>query len=163
MAIKTIFLDMDGVLVDFTNAAVEANCLDLKNRKVDWNILNALGPKFWEDLEWLNEGKKLYEFLVEFCKEHDIDLCILSAVGRTSGKEGKKLWLKKWNVKINPMNVYIVNRGTDKAKFADPESLLIDDYSKNINEFIQAGGEGVKFKNNAQETIDKIKEIFSKE
>lgn len=162
MIIKQIYLDLDGVLVNFIDAAVDASLLDIKSGKVDWNALHAMGTIFWENLEWLEEGRKLYDFLLGFTKEHDIDLCILTAVGLTSGKEGKLNWIKKQGIKINPLNVYIVNRGSDKKTFADHESLLIDDYGKNVNEFIQAGGEAIKFKKNTTEVINKIKELVSK-
>lgn len=158
--IKQVYLDMDGVLCGFEKAAVEAGVLDMKNRSVDWPTLKALGVKFWEELEWINEGKKLYDFLKTFCRKHKIDLCILSSIHSSSGKEGKKNWLKN-NTEINPMNVYIVNKANDKKSFADAESILIDDYSKNIQEFIQAGGNAFKFKYNAEEIIDKIKELVS--
>lgn len=158
--IKQIYLDMDGVLCGFEKAAVEANVLDLKTRKVDWPTLRALGTKFWAELEWINEGKKLYDFLKQFCREHKIDLCILSSIASSAGKEGKREWLTT-NTEINPMNFYIVSKGSDKKGFADSESILIDDYSKNIQEFIQAGGHAFKFKNNAEEIIDKVKEIVS--
>lgn len=158
--IKTVFLDMDGVICDFEKAAIELNVIDLKSRKVDFNALNAAGAKFWEQLEWKNEGKKLYEFLEEFCKDHSIDLCILSAVLTNEGKEGKKAWLKA-NTHINPMNIYIVRKGSDKNAFAADESLLIDDFGKNVRGFIQAGGHAIKFENNAEEVIKKIKELVS--
>lgn len=158
--IKTIFLDMDGVLCEFEKAALELNILDFKTRKVDWMTLNAVGAKFWEQLEWKNEGKKLYEFLERFCKVHEIDLCILSAVITNDGKEGKKTWLKA-NTHINPMNIYIVRKGADKNAFANEESLLIDDFGKNVRGFIQAGGHAIKFENDAEEVINKIKELVS--
>lgn len=158
--IKQIYVDMDGVLCDFEKAAVEAKVLDLKSRKVDWPTLRALGTKFWAELEWINEGKKLYDFLKTFTKEHKIDLCILSSVASSFGKEGKKEWLST-NTTINPMNFYIVNKPADKKDFADGESILIDDYGKNIQEFIHAGGHGIKFKNNAEEVIEKVKELVS--
>lgn len=158
--IKTIFLDMDGVITEFEKAAIELNILDLKSRKVDFNTLNAAGPRFWEQLEWKNEGKKLYEFLDGFCKDHNIDLCILSAVITNSGKEGKKAWVKA-NTHINPMNVYIVRKGQDKNAFADDEVLLIDDFGKNVRGFIQAGGHAIKFQNDAEEVIKKVKELVS--
>lgn len=151
---------MDGVICAFQEAAVELNILDLKTRTVDFNALNAAGAKFWEQLEWINEGKKLYEFLEEFCKDHQIDLCILSAVLTKEGKEGKKAWLKA-NTHINPMNVYIVRRGPDKDAFASEESLLIDDFGKNVRGFIQAGGNAIKFQNDAEEVIKKVKELVS--
>lgn len=158
--IKQIYLDLDNVLCGFKKAAVEAGVLDLKTQRVDFNTLKCLGEDFWIELEWINEGKKLYDFLEPFCREHRISLCVLSSIYMTCGKEGKKKWVSN-NTKINPLNVYIVNRGKDKVRFADSESVLIDDYSKNVQAFIQAGGHAYKFENDAGAIIAKIKDLVS--
>ncbi len=158
--IEQIYLDMDGVLCDFEKAAVEKNILDLKTRQVDWDTLRSEGATFWEELEWKSEGQKLYKFLELFCKEHKIDLCILSSVPGNAGKEGKRAWVKN-NTNIPSINVCVVNKAFMKQRYASETSLLIDDYSKNIREFIQGGGNAIKFRNDSEEVIDKIKELVS--
>ena len=158
--IRQIFLDMDGVLCGFEKAAIELGVLDMKTRQLDWNTLFAAGARFWEELEWINEGKKLYDFLESFCKDHNISLCILSSVPNKAGETGKKNWIRT-NTKINPMNVHIVQKAANKANFANEESILVDDFSKNVRAFIQAGGNAIKFKQNAEEVIEKIKEYVS--
>ena len=56
--IENIYLDMDGVLCDFANEAAEKKYLNLKTRKVNWQLLNTEGEKFWENLKWIDEAKK---------------------------------------------------------------------------------------------------------
>lgn len=158
--IEQIYLDMDGVLCDFETAAVNLGLLDIKNRKVDWQGLKAEGTRFWEGLDWKPEGMKLYEFLEDFCKEHHIDLCILTSIMSMEGKEGKRNWIRK-NTSIPAINVNVVSMATAKKRYAEKTSLLIDDYNKNVQEFIQAGGNAIKFRNDAEEAIEKIKEIIT--
>ena len=58
------------------------------------------------------------------------------------------------------MCIYFVDRNTDKIHFAEETSLLIDDYGKNIEKFIQAGGQAIKFNNSAKEVIEKLKSLI---
>lgn len=161
--IKTILLDLDGVLVDFEKAAVAKGFLDTATRKVNFKGIAAEGQSFWEKLEEIPDGMKIYEFLYKFCLDHDIDLCILSSIKQTAGKEGKKVWIKN-HLKINPLNIHIVNSGREKQKWADETAILIDDYGKNIEEFTQAGGHGIKYRRGTSEkVIEKIKELVSEE
>ena len=97
--IENIYLDMDGVLCDFANEAAEKKYLNLKTRKVNWQLLNTEGEKFWENLKWIDEGKKLYKYLYKYCLSHDINLCILSSIENEKGRNGKKTWIKN-NLKI---------------------------------------------------------------
>ena len=160
--IENIYLDMDGVLCDFANEAAEKKYLNLKTRKVNWRLLNTEGEKFWENLKWIDEGKKLYKYLYKYCLGHDINLCILSSIGNEKGRNGKKTWIKN-NLKINPLNIYFVVHGADKAKYAVENSVLIDDYGKNVDIFIRSGGNAIKFKNDAKEVINKLEEILTED
>lgn len=63
-----IFVDMDGVLVDFTKA-----WMDLSGEKIDgfeyerihgkdkfWDIIGAAGEEFWVNMPWTPDGKALW-------------------------------------------------------------------------------------------------------
>ena len=157
--IKTIYLDMDGVLCNFEDMAVGKRALDLVSRTLNWELMKSFGSEFWEELPWIREGLRLYTWLYTFCIQNKIDLCILSAVALEDGKIGKLNWIKN-NIKINPLCVYFVDSGKDKKHFAEENAILIDDYSKNVSEFISAGGKAILFNNDAKEVVDKIKKIM---
>lgn len=150
--IKTIFLDMDGVIVDFRKGCEELDAIE--GTKVDWKIVHENGSKFWSELDWMKNGEQFYKWLSKYCKEQNIDLCILSAVGYQDGIDGKQEWLDN-HVSIPRQNRYIVKLGKDKAKYASEDSLLIDDFGKNIEAFVMAGGRGIKFQN-AKQARDEI-------
>lgn len=152
MQIDTIYLDMDGVIVDFLAGCKSINAWD-GGYKVDWPKIHAAGPEFWADLPWTKEGEKFYFWLEKYCDEQGIELCILSQVGYQDGVTGKLEWLRN-NCRVPNKNIYIVAKGKDKAKFANDTSLLIDDFGKNIESFIMAGGKAIKFKSAGQTKDD---------
>ena len=160
--IKTIYLDMDGVLCDFKSAVVDKYIYSPLKNTINWDMLKNMGSEFWANLQWLREGQRLYAWLYKFCIEQRITLCILSSIGFREGKVGKQQWIDK-NVTINPMCIYFVDKNADKIHFAEKTALLIDDYGKNVERFIQAGGQAIKFNNNAKEVVEKIQLITTED
>jgi len=138
---------MDGVITDFCGACEEIDAIE--HYKVDWEKIHQAGIDFWSNMKWTKEGEKFYKWLEKFCDESGIDLCILSQVNYSEGVTGKMEWLMA-NTKVPNKNIYIVKNGKSKAKFANNSSLLIDDFGKNIEAFVLAGGVGIKFENPAQ-------------
>ena len=138
---------MDGVITDFCGACEEIHAIE--HYKVDWEKIHQAGIDFWSNMKWTKEGEKFYKWLEKFCDESGIDLCILSQVNYSEGVTGKMEWLMA-NTKVPNKNIYIVKTGKSKAKFANNSSLLIDDFGKNIEAFVLAGGVGIKFENPAQ-------------
>ena len=140
--VSKIFLDMDGVLCDFRGQCEKFQCIN--GTKVDWDIVHNGGTDFWETIEWLTEGKEFFKWLVKLCKQQNIDLFTLTAVKSTDGKIGRMNWMRK-NLGLDKHHLIIVNNGKEKTYYADSESLLIDDYKKNCDMFIEAGGQAVKY------------------
>ncbi len=145
--INTIYLDMDGVICDFCGACKDIDAIE--HYKVDWDKVHSAGIDFWANMAWTNEGQKFYKWLEKFCDEEGIDLCILSQVNYSDGVNGKIEWLMA-NTKVPNKNIYIVKTGKAKAKYANNQSLLIDDFGKNIESFVLAGGFGIKFESPGQ-------------
>lgn len=143
--IKTIFIDMDGVLTNFVKGAQDAEAID--GKKVDWGKIHNLGSDFWANLEWVNGSKDFYKWLVQFAKEQHIELCILSAVNYDAGVSGKNAWLDTHCPEISMQCRYFTKAGKLKSRYAAKDALLIDDFGKNVEAFIMAGGLGVKFEN----------------
>ena len=160
--IKTIYLDMDGVLCDFKSAVVDKYIYDPTKNTINWDMLKSMGSEFWANLQWIREGQRLYAWLYKFCIEQRITLCLLSSIGFREGKVGKQQWIDK-HVTINPMCIYFVDRNSDKTHFAEKTALLIDDYGKNVERFIQAGGQAIKFNNNPKKVVEKIQLITTED
>lgn len=132
---------MDDVLADFTghfNATIEHD--GLKRNKFNSYEKKILGIKDW----WLKMPPKPgYRDLLNYTK--DFDLHILSAAPSwdPGSKNEKIAWVQKYT-SIPLKNINIVTRA-DKVKFANPTSVLVDDYIKNINEWEGAGGIGILY------------------
>ena len=137
-----IYCDLDEVLVDFirgANAAVggEFARMDKGER---WNIVNNT-KGFWKNLGWKPNAKRLYNFISTY------DPHVLSAYTARdpSSKNGKMTWLKN-HAKFKKSHIHLVLRAQKKsyAKSRDgTPNVLIDDYSKNIKEWVAAGGYGI--------------------
>lgn len=109
--IKTIFLDIDGVLADFRKQCENYSCI--KGYTVNWDIIRSAGSKFWEEIEWTSEGKEFFNFVKKICNQEDIELFILTAVHGNDAKIGRMNWLKK-NIGLDKHHMIIVNTGKEK-------------------------------------------------
>lgn len=156
--IDKIFLDMDGVIVNFRGQCEKYECIN--GNKVNWEVVHQGGPEFWEEMEWLPEGKELYEWILKLCEQENIDLFILTSVNFTEGKIGKLNWLKN-NTKIDKHHIIIINLGKEKEYYADQNSILIDDFRKNCEAFANGGGQFVKYETPRQ-TKDDLITLLSK-
>ena len=152
MASPIIFCDMDGVLADFKTAAVKVNGMSIQkwmnipSSQQKWERIKNTS-NFWQNLPWMPGGQALWRFLTKF------DPHILSAyVEETYDPNcipGKTAWLRKNTRITDKSKIHLVRRREKKnfAKYGGQKNILIDDYEKNVREFINAGGMGIVHKN----------------
>ena len=146
----TVFLDMDGVIVNWTEGALKTCGFDHKDpelrKKIKandgmidcimsedeiWKHIDKVGAKWWADLDWLPWGKELYNKLDKKVKH----LFILSSPSHDpSCCSGKMEWLNKH---LDTRKFFF---GPDKYAVAGPNKLLIDDSARKIEPFEEAGG-----------------------
>ena len=156
--VNTLYIDSDGILTDFRGQCEKYKCID--GTKVNWDVIHQNGSKWWEEIEWLPEGKEFLEWVKKLCNEENIDLYILTAVQSTDGKIGRMNWLKK-NVGLDKHHLLIVNKGAEKAYYADQTAVLVDDYKKNCEAFIEGGGPAVKY-DAPQQAKESLLELIGK-
>jgi 5'(3')-deoxyribonucleotidase len=138
---------MDGVIADFTTAYLELVNSRLKHDDIkDWKIFlhtDQTENEFWKTLDLAGEGYwtniPLYPesiSLVEKLRLFD-NVTILTSVSPLApiAAIGKIKWLQKY---ITPMIPICID--TDKWKYANPKTILIDDKPENVREFINNGG-----------------------
>ncbi len=156
-----IYCDMDGVLCDFKKHAEKVTGVSIAK----WSNLSKSekwGPikedrYFWSTMPWMAGGRQLWSFISMY-KPH-----ILSAYVEESFDPncipGKTEWLRRNAGMTNRSKINRVRRNEKKlfAKKGSP-SILIDDYEKNVREFINAGGKAIHHTNTSK-TISELKRL----
>lgn len=160
---QILYCDMDGVLTDFNRTIKKLGFKGVvpptnpEEKKMTWSFVKNLGPKFWSSMEWLPEGKRLWELIQPY------NPIILSSSGKgkiaEQGKEGKMEWIKRELGNKYADSAIIVNTH-GKTKYASSNSILIDDDEmKNIVPWRNAGGIGILHKNNSA-TLGQLKKVM---
>lgn len=149
----TIYCDMDGVLTDFDKAYLELTNIDITNKFYDgpdfWDPINKAGVEFWSDMEWKEDGKELWDYIVKYNPK------LLSAPSRqVESRIGKIRWVERELPGVELILKYAKN----KKDLSNPESILIDDRLDNILGWREMGGIGIHH-SNAKDTIDRLKSL----
>jgi len=106
--------------------------------------------RFWMNLKWLPDGKKLWEYIKKY------DPVILSKPTDLQAVIGKKKWVKD-NIGLSKERVQIRYDKSPYAQYDGKIGILIDDFESNTSKFDAAGGRTVLYTN----TQDAIKELKS--
>lgn len=153
-----VFLDLDGVLTDFTSGVHRAFNMpyayaDYPYTKglwdwfaeagLTWNQVDSVcNAGFWACLEWMFDGKGIYHEVRKYARLSDSSLNLLTTpMKNINSTVGKLTWIREQLGENRRKQALIT--GADKKIFAGPDTLLIDDRNKNIEEFIAAGGRGL--------------------
>lgn len=165
-----LYCDLDGVLVNFIKGAStlyqHVHNEEYDNSKYSdeeyanqlWKTVNDYidaGNEFWFNLEKLPDADKLWTHI-----KH-MDPIILTATGRRyqPAAEQKAKWVTH-NINTSTKTI-AVTRSVDKAQYASPNAILIDDSPRSINPWIQAGGIGI-LHTSAADTIQQLNKILGR-
>ncbi len=158
---RTVFVDMDGVIVDFEGYFKTITGMTL-NQVTDpelWTRINAYGKaKFFSEIPWTPGGKDLWAFITN----NFLKVKILSALGKSDlvdkqTTQGKMAWIKKNIPSLPNEDVILVQNKHQKARYCKPGDIIIDDTDVVIQEWTQKRGIGILHKT-AQETISKLRQ-----
>lgn len=136
---KALYIDIDGTLARFHDA--------------DKAFIEAMWtPGFYISLK---PFENLVAAIKLFIKDNpDVEVYVLSAVLDTEPPfvvDEKNQWLDIFLPEIDREHRIFTRAGEDKSSYLDmkgKECYLLDDYNKNLYEFVHAGGRGIKFHNN---------------
>ena len=136
----TLYLDMDGVLCDFatTYRALRTYAKDGKRFRAA-----VMDYKIFEDLDAMPDAHVL---LNAVSKLKNVNVEILTSLGThepdqaAAAKKQKLHWLKKYGISYKPN---FVHSKEEKAKYATPTSILIDDSPGCISPFEREDGYGI--------------------
>ena len=150
-----VYCDMDGVIVDFERGyndltGKEAPGVHSTYDKTDfWSSITKAGAKFWADLNWMSDGKELWNYIKQYNPK------LLTAPSREKSSEiGKQEWIDKHL----PGIPVIFKQAKDKKDLAEPNAILIDDRKDNIQQWIDAGGIGIRH-TSTESTIKQLQKL----
>lgn len=153
---KVIYLDLDGVIADFTEGVFNAHDREDLVAKhssgdwpIDWNYHGELG----EPDAWIKKVEELGEVFWEYLNAYQWKNRLIMALEETgipwyicttpapipSCLSGKMKWLQHHLGKFNLIMI------KDKWRLAHQNALLIDDNDTNCDKFFEAGGSTILF------------------
>jgi len=147
-----LYLDMDGVLADFNKEYTKFDPQKEDRKKFRSAVLDH---NIFEKLDFMPDTQEL---LNHVSKLNGITIEILTSMGThdpfqgESAKRQKLKWLDSYNI---PYKANFVRDKEEKARYATPSSILIDDSIGCITPFRDAGGHGIHH-TNAKDTIDQL-------
>lgn len=150
-----LFLDMDGVLVNWCKGAHELH--DIPWKDGDWpyrrgcegwyfyrelsmhtsELFAGQDREFWANLDWMPDGKEI----LKVCERHfgRENICLLTSPWDADGViDGRCAWVNKHIPNYNGRMLV----GACKEMCASPRSLLVDDCDANINKWKDNNGVG---------------------
>lgn len=152
-----IYVDMDGVIADFTKRYKEKFGVTPEQTRGDKSF-GSYFKKFIDDAEFSKlDPMPDTALLIGYLNSLDIPKEILSSTARPENHSfiapQKQMWLLKHNIHY-PAN--LVPGKQHKAKYATPTSILIDDTPSVIQQWVEAGGIGI-LHTDAVSTISMLK------
>ncbi len=155
MAGYELFCDADGVLTDFDKEFEKLSgklpevFLKTHTENDMWRLISSQTDHFWLHMDWTPDGKKLWNFIKKF------DPTILTTPAKTvpNCKEDKLTWFKR---EIGDVKVIVKGK---KYELAHENAILIDDMTKNIDPWVEAGGIGI-LHTSAEKTIQELQKIL---
>ena len=147
MKIKTVFLDMDGVITDFFTPVCEA--FDLPNppqvyhffSKIREEVNEFCNTSFWQNMPWMPDGRDILRAIMGTLGLDKIYF-LTGMMPNVETASGKMMWIQN-NLPIYSDRVILTTLEVPKSFLARPDALLIDDHDKCVGGFIEAGGQGI--------------------
>ena len=151
--IKTIMLDLDGVITDFCigiyKAFSQSYNYPFLTRKYkfwdDWDgvtttmVDSVCNDSFWQHQPWMPDGHDILREIIKWFCPTQIYL-VTYPMPNVESPTGKWKWVKE-----NLPEYYgrTIITQAPKSLLAKPDTLLIDDKDENVEEFVKAGGSAI--------------------
>lgn len=145
--INTVFLDMDGIITNFNKAICEK--FDLPYPPQVYYFFPEIRPQvndfcdrsFWQNLEWMGDGRDILKAITDMFEPEKIYL-LTKMMPNIETASGKMAWIKN-NLPLYSDQVILMTLGVPKSLLAQPDTLLIEDCDKYVDEFREAGGKAL--------------------
>jgi len=162
---RTIYIDMDGVVADFDTFAEE-----ILGREIGWGdttqdlsaeewLRLASVDRLYYQLPLMPDATKLVAYVKSLSTRFQIGF--LTAIPRRttipSARADKQAWVDKY---FPGMRMDIGPFSHDKHKWCSPGDILVDDRPSNIREWNAAGGLAIYHTGDVNATIKRLNEVI---
>ena len=160
---RTIYLDMDGVVADFDEYAARTLGLPpsegIYPDEVWYNL--ASNSRLYRDLKLCDGANLLVNAMKIIAQENDLDLKFLTAVPKGNDVPWAFYDKVEWaRLHFSDIPVMFGPFSKDKHVHCKPGDILIDDRRSNIEEWNAAGGNAILYKGDAHDAINKVKQVL---
>ena len=159
--IEIIYLDMDGVLTDFTKRYTELFKTEPeKVPKKKWTPFweEFVGGEHFKTLDWHPAGKELYAGVYDYAKTNGLRIDILTSAGGDHMIDSIAYQKRRWLVenKVQHRYLHVVPGKRYKKDFAASNAVIIDDMESVIARFRENGGNAIHHTGDAKATLEKL-------
>jgi len=160
---KNLYIDFDGVILDTINVTYEL----LKKEGIDKKDILSV-QKFYSELDWkwllkttpvINDA---IECIIKINNTGRFNVSILTHINSLDEAIEKVKYIRKY---FNDITVIPVPKAISKTKMVHTkDAILIDDYDKNLVDWIKEGGIGILFSTELEDkgytVIDRLDKIL---
>ena len=143
----TVYLDMDGVLVDFFGTFAKLANVEhwkqLDSQRLQGVLDKIVGSDYFAKLPKTKTCDNIIEMAIDFAGSYSILSSPLRGDISNSSKH-KQIWVTN-NLSPQPRETIIVRDKTLYAAANGVQNILIDDRGPIIDKWRQAGGYGIKY------------------
>lgn len=161
MRTPIVYVDMDGVLANFTRAyqihlgRQYSGWLNITDD--DWAKLRAEWPTFWSDLEYEAHARELWAVV----RPYQPILLTAAPAAWPTAAVGKRIWARRMLPGFDNSRIIVCSREDKRLYARTPQgmaNILIDDLLQNIKEWRASGGVGVHYLPSSQsvQTVAKL-------
>ena len=155
----TLYLDMDGVLVDFFGGLEKH--FDVPHwkqiPKTEESIMGLKGTDFFNKLEPYPSSNELVNFVINLVGENGWGINSSPLRGdRDNSAFWKRTWLTRHFMMPKVENLIFTGRKEQFAtgRFDGKPNILVDDKPDNVSRWIAKGGIGIRYQANESSLVD---------
>lgn len=145
--IKTVMLDLDGVITNFNKAVCGKFDLPYPPQvyhffsKIRKEVNEFCNMSFWQNLEWMDDGRDILRAVTKVFEPEQIYF-LTKMMPNVETASGKMTWIQN-NLSLYSDQIILMTLGVPKSLLARPDTLLIEDCDKSVDGFREAGGKGI--------------------
>jgi 5'(3')-deoxyribonucleotidase len=164
---------MDGIITNFNKAVCEKFDLPYPPQvyhffpEIRSQVNDICDKSFWQNLEWMDDGRDILRLVTKIFGLKKIYL-LTKMMPNAETASGKMMWIQD-NMPFYSNQVILTTLEVPKSLLARPDTLLIEDCDKYVDDFREAGGKALLVPRlwnrahlQADRTVEVVKEFLER-